>query len=41
MIPYVRAQADDVERNDPAGFPAVQRVALALSDALCARFAAW
>ena len=39
LLPVLRPEAVDLERDDATGFPAVQRVALHSN--LCALFAAW
>lgn len=42
LIPYLRRQAIDHQRDDPAGFPAVQRLGLDLLHSnLCNLLAAW
>jgi excisionase family DNA binding protein len=41
LLPVVRPQVIDWTADQAEGFPAVRRVALSLSDNLCARFAAW
>jgi hypothetical protein len=42
LIPYLRLQAIDLDRDDSAGFPAVQRLGLDFDhSALCTRLAAW
>ena len=41
LIPHVQAYAVNLEGLESSGFPAIQRVALALSDFLCSRLADW
>jgi hypothetical protein len=41
LLPVLRRDAIDRDRDDPAGFPAVRRVSLRRSDNLCSLLAAW
>jgi hypothetical protein len=41
LLPVLRVSAVDLDGDDPAGFPAVQREPLSFSDNLCARLVAW
>jgi hypothetical protein len=41
LNPVIRPEAVDLVADDGVGFPAVQRVAVGLSDNLCSLLAAW